>query len=162
MAQKHYAPPPKVGQEFRGPRISGPSMRGRYVVAAIVDLGFYDNDPTYYQVVFRFWAGHKGRYAWEIVGADAIDLRLYTPVPAKVAKGPKPKVGDSIYIGPGGALGGLAKISEVKIGVSAGEPTWFICVKGLPGHSYNYPILLETQATLKKEFGRKRAKPDYG
>jgi hypothetical protein len=78
-----YAAPPAVGAEFTGPRIGMRVRPGRYTVAAIVDLGFYDNDPTYYQVAFRFWAPHKKRYAWEIVGADAIDIGLYKPVPSK-------------------------------------------------------------------------------
>lgn len=75
-----YAPPPNVGSKFLGPMIGNVKRPGRYTVAAIVDLGFFDGDPTYYQVVFRFWAAHKKRWAWEIVGADAIDVGLYKPV----------------------------------------------------------------------------------
>lgn len=78
-----YAPPPKVGSEFTGPIIGFSKKPGRYTVAAIVDLGFFTNDPTYFKVVFRFWAAHKKRWAWEIVGADAIDIGLYKPVPKK-------------------------------------------------------------------------------
>jgi hypothetical protein len=77
-----YASPPKVGAEFLGPMIGLTRRPGRYTVAAIVDLGFFENDPTYYQVVFRFWSVKK-RYAWEIVGADAIDVGVYKPVGKK-------------------------------------------------------------------------------
>lgn len=77
-----YADPPKVGAEFIGP-VTGVRGPGRYTVAAIVDLGFFDNDPTYFQVVFRFWSVFKKRWAWEIVGADAIDVGLYKPAPPK-------------------------------------------------------------------------------
>ncbi len=77
---KVYDPPPKVGDVFDGPPIGHERAKpGKYTVAAIVDLGFFDNNPSYYQVVFRFWASHKKRYAWEIQGADAIDLGLYKP-----------------------------------------------------------------------------------
>ncbi len=80
-----YAPPPKVGSEFNG----GPSIglrrrvANRYIVAAIVDLGFFDNDPTYYQIVFRFWSSHKKRWAWTIEGADVLDVGLYKPSATK-------------------------------------------------------------------------------
>jgi hypothetical protein len=84
----YYLPPPKVGDLFEGPW--GPDRAGLkqvpyvYEVAAIVDLGFFSNDPTYYQVVFRYKAKHKGnKVCWEIKGADAIDLGLYTPMRTK-------------------------------------------------------------------------------
>jgi hypothetical protein len=70
---------PEVGDIFAGPSLgrTNRSRPGKYTVAAIVDLGFFSNDPTYHQVVFRFWSPHKSRYCWEIVGADAIDVGLY-------------------------------------------------------------------------------------
>jgi hypothetical protein len=80
-----YAPPPKVGAEFEGPPI-GDVRPGRYMVAAIVDLGFFKDDPTRFQVVFRFWSSLKNRWAWEIVGADAIDVGLYKIIPKKTRK----------------------------------------------------------------------------
>jgi hypothetical protein len=82
-----YAPPPKVGAEFEGPPI-GDVRPGRYMVAAIVDLGFFKDDPTRFQVVFRFWS-IKNRWAWECVGADAIDVGLYKPVPKAKKKARK-------------------------------------------------------------------------
>lgn len=72
-----YAPPPRVGDVFDGPPIAIGHSKGKYVVAAIVDLGFYSNEPTYYKIVFRFWSRKNQRYAWEIVGADAIDFDIY-------------------------------------------------------------------------------------
>ena len=82
-----YAPPPKVGAVFTGPIIGLPVVGrhpGRYTVAAIVDLGFFKDDPTHFQVVFRF--RYAKRWAWEIVGADAIDVGLYKPAPKKKRK----------------------------------------------------------------------------
>jgi hypothetical protein len=76
-----YPSPPAVGAEFVGPPIG--RRPGRYTVAAVVDLGFFDNDPSYYQVVFRFWSPHKNRWSWEIVSADALDLGLYKPAKAR-------------------------------------------------------------------------------
>jgi hypothetical protein len=76
-----FAPPPKVGAEFLGPPIGDSRLPGVYTVAAIVDLGHYLDDPTYYQCVFRFWAKHKKRWAYEIVSADALDVGLYKPKP---------------------------------------------------------------------------------
>lgn len=86
-------------------------------------------------------------------------------------RGPKPNVGDKIYVptqvsidhGWDDICGGLATISVVKESISAGKPTWFIEVKELTGdfgRSWNYEILLEKQANLKKQLGRKKAHPD--
>lgn len=88
-----------------------------------------------------------------------------------VPKEPKPEVGKDIYVptrmyidhGEDDVLGGLAKITNVSVSISAGEPCWFIEVKEIPG-SFNYAMLLERQAEYKKEYKRQRAKPDpdYG
>ena len=82
-----FARPPMVGTEFARPPIC--EQKGRYSVAAIVDLGFYSNNPTYYHVVFRFWAAHKKRYAYEVVSAHALEVGLYTPVPRKKKRAKK-------------------------------------------------------------------------
>ena len=86
-------------------------------------------------------------------------------------KGPAPKVGDTIYLRTSMSFsypwddvaGGKATISEATIGISAGELTWFISCEGIEGHSYNYTMLLEEQAKLKKEYGKQKARmdPDY-
>jgi hypothetical protein len=74
-----HGSPPKVGDVFLGPPINESRSRGKYTVAAVVDLGFLESNPSFYQVVFRFWAQHKKRWAWEVVSADAIDVGLYRP-----------------------------------------------------------------------------------
>ena len=78
----------------------------------------------------------------------------------------EPRIGQEIYIpssryishGRDGIAGGLATITEVKEGGSAGS--WFVSVEEVPGKSYNYEILMELQDELKKEFGEQRAHPD--
>ena len=77
----------------------------------------------------------------------------------------KPKIGDEIYIrtslhisrGSDDVIGGLGKISKVKKGYAEGE--WFVEVKEVPGHGYNYNLLMEEQERLEKEFGKNRAHP---
>lgn len=85
-AKPSYDPPPAIGDIFNGPPSVNTISSGRiartatpYQVVAIVDLGFFENDPTYFQVVFRFWSKTKCRYAWIIEGADALQVGLYTP-----------------------------------------------------------------------------------
>jgi hypothetical protein len=83
-----------------------------------------------------------------------------------------PKVGDLIYVGSSYYLdhgeddfeGGICKVIDVELGVSAGKKVPFIEVKERPGHSYNWEYLKEHQAEWKKEFGKKRghADPDFG
>lgn len=83
-----------------------------------------------------------------------------------------PKVGDDIYVptrmyidhGEDDVDGGLAEVTEVSPGMSAGKQMPFICVKEHPSSSYNWDSLREQQAALKKEFGKRRAvvNPDYG
>jgi hypothetical protein len=81
---------------------------------------------------------------------------------------PKPKVGDTIYVdtrmyidhGEDDMQGGRATISKVNVG----KYGTFVEVKELPNDSFNYYLLMEDQAKLKKEFGRRKAypDPDYG
>lgn len=78
------------------------------------------------------------------------------------------KVGDKIYIrgsisisnGSSDVAGGIATVSNVRMGISAGKPTPFIEVKELPGHSYNWDMLSKEQEKLKARYGKDKAKPD--
>lgn len=82
---------------------------------------------------------------------------------------PKPKVGSKIYVeshfyishGSDDVVGGLATITHVEKGMSAGDMVWFVEVAEHPNHSYNYETLIENdkQAKLKKEFGKRKAYP---
>ena len=88
----------------------------------------------------------------------------------KTDKIKKPMVGDKIYVdssfyishGEDDFVGGLATISGVSKGMSAGDDTWFVSIVERPGHEYNYEILVEgdRQKKLKKEFGRRKPYPD--
>ena len=81
----------------------------------------------------------------------------------------EPRIGQKIYIpsyryishGRDNITGGLATITEVKEGGSACN--WFVSVAEVPEVSYNYDILMELQAELKKEFSEQRAhrNPDW-
>lgn len=79
-----------------------------------------------------------------------------------------PRVGDKIYVethlyishGADDVVGGVATVESVEIGVSAGDPTPFVSVVEHPGNSYNWEMLAERQAALKKEFGQQKAHPD--
>lgn len=82
-----------------------------------------------------------------------------------------PKVGQRIYVptrlsidhGEDDVLGGLATIDKVTKSISAGKETFFVSVKEWPGEfarSLNYDWLMERQEDLKREFGRRRARPD--
>lgn len=81
---------------------------------------------------------------------------------------PVPKVGQDIYIqgamymshGADDYAGGLAKVTEVKKGKSAGEDTFYVSVEEVEGHEWNWEFLAEQQAELKKEYKKKRAHPD--
>jgi len=78
----------------------------------------------------------------------------------------KPKVGSKIYInssfyishGSDDVEGGLATISKAE--KIPGCEEWFIEVKEIPGHGYNYELLMEDQKELKKEFGKRKAHAD--
>ena len=78
--------------------------------------------------------------------------------------GIKHKIGDDIYVdtslymshGSDDFHGGLCRISDIKTDKYG---TW-IEVSERTGHSYNYEVLLEEQAELKKEFGNRRGYPD--
>lgn len=80
-----------------------------------------------------------------------------------------PKIGQDIYVptrmyighGEDDVCGGLGEVVGVSFGMSAGNPrTPFISVKEHLASGYNWEILKEEQARLKKEFGKKRAYPD--
>lgn len=77
---------------------------------------------------------------------------------------PVPRVGDRVYVrssyyidrGEDDVEGGLATVAEVRDGISAGKPTPFVVLKEVPGTAYNWTILLEQQADLRKQYkGRK-------
>ena len=96
-------------------------------------------------------------------------MKPLTPTtPTVLPTTPPPKVGDEVYVGTAlymshGAddfQGGLCKITEVGVGISAGKPEWFVSVEERPGHGYNYSILLESQEKWKAEFGTNRGYPD--
>lgn len=84
---------------------------------------------------------------------------------------PIPKVGDEIYVGSSMSIsngssdvvGGMAKVSSVDINERLGKDHVngvMVSVEEHPGHGYNWHMLSEEQAELKKRFGKKRAYPD--
>lgn len=72
---------------------------------------------------------------------------MNTNNPTKLPKTPPPKVGDDVYVGGSMYLshgmddfqGGLCKITKVSVGISAGEPEWFIEIKERPGTATTTP-----------------------
>jgi len=82
-----------------------------------------------------------------------------------------PKVGDEIYVRTSLSLGhgmtdvegGLAKVTNVTEGMSAGKMVPFVEVEELPGKSYNWQILSRQQDELRVKHGQERAHhdPDY-
>lgn len=75
-----------------------------------------------------------------------------------------PKIGAKIYVGSSFSIshgsddfaGGKCTISSVQYseGLKEGHVNYcFVGIKERPGHSYNYGVLLEEQAELKKEYG---------
>ncbi len=85
---------------------------------------------------------------------------------SKKAAGVKsPKIGSYIYVdsafyisrGEDDRLGGRAKVAKITLSKS-GTP--FVTVEPFPAMSFNWEILSTEQAALKKEFGRKKARPD--
>ncbi|MFA6473355.1 MAG: hypothetical protein WCV85_00600 [Patescibacteria group bacterium] len=87
---------------------------------------------------------------------------------AAVATLPVPKPGDTIYVptqlylshGRDDIQGGRATVTKVEPGISGGKKVHYVSVKKIP-NSFNWEhYLAEKQTALKKEFGRKRAKPD--
>ncbi len=79
-----------------------------------------------------------------------------------------PEVGDTIYVptslyidhGEDDVVGGLATVTNVISGISAGRPTPFISVKEHPGNGYNWHMLKDRQEELKTRFGNEYAYPD--
>ncbi|MDP2908002.1 MAG: hypothetical protein Q8O03_08775 [Nanoarchaeota archaeon] len=86
----------------------------------------------------------------------------------KMHKKEKPRIGQEIYIptslylghGRDDFIGGLCTIVNVKEGMSAGEYMPFVEVAERPGQGYNWEYLQENQGKWKKEYGKKRGKPD--
>lgn len=80
----------------------------------------------------------------------------------------EPKVGDQIYVrtarhlshGEDDVVGGLATVSAVVREVSRGALVVFVAVHEHPGHSYNWTILAQEQASLASEFGQACAHAD--
>lgn len=80
-----------------------------------------------------------------------------------------PKKGNTIYVetslyidrGQDDVLGGKATVTLVT---HASNGDWYVSVKEHPGIHYNWSYLGPQQAELKKEYGRRRARPDpdYG
>ncbi len=81
---------------------------------------------------------------------------------------PVPKIGSDIYVptslymdhGRDDVVGGLAKVTSVKPGISGGKTVSFVTVAEIPD-SFNWEqYLAPMQDKLKKEFGANRARPD--
>jgi hypothetical protein len=71
-----------------------------------------------------------------------------------------PKVGDILWVPPSDDhSGGMATVSSVEDGMSAGEMVPFVSFKGLSS-SYNLKYLLEKQDRLHKDYGRYWAHED--
>ena len=78
------------------------------------------------------------------------------------------KIGQKIYVethlymshGSDDVIGGLATVSKIKDGISAGKKVPFVSVKEHPGNSYNWKLLSQKQDQLKEEFGNQIAKAD--
>lgn len=76
-----------------------------------------------------------------------------------------PEVGQKIYVhssyyishGSDDFVGGLATISAVKEGISAGKPCPFVSIEERPGVEYNWEFLEEEQEELKKQFGEEKS-----
>jgi hypothetical protein len=78
------------------------------------------------------------------------------------------KVGQKIYVesalhmsrGSDDVVGGLATVTKISEGISAGKPALFVVVKEHPGVAYNWEVLSEKQEALKERFGKNKAYPD--
>lgn len=92
--------------------------------------------------------------------------------PKREAKKGPPRIpaltGQDIYVpsqmyishGADDFLGGLCRVQTVKMEMSAGELVPFVEVMERPGHFYNWEILKEDQDKLRKEYGKRRGRPD--
>ena len=81
----------------------------------------------------------------------------------------KPAVGTDIYVpssiyldhGLDDVLGGLARVTNVRRGLSGGRRVWYVAVREHPGREYNWEQYLEPkQAELERKFALARARPD--
>lgn len=90
---------------------------------------------------------------------------------AKKKKMKAPKIGAKIYVdssfyishGSDDFAGGKCTISSIEYSDHLNEDDCNYCMIGIkerPGYSYNYKILLEEQAELKKEYGNQVGHPD--
>ena len=68
-----------------------------------------------------------------------------------------------VYRGRDDFEGGLCTVNRIKMGVSAGKPTYFIEIKENPDVQYNWQYLIENQEKWEKEYAGKRGRrnPDY-
>jgi hypothetical protein len=81
---------------------------------------------------------------------------------------PLPRFGDAVYIPTAGYIshgrddfqGGRCTVSDVRKGVSGGQPADFISVRERPGHRYNWAFLGLEQAALGVRFGHAKGHPD--
>ena len=79
-----------------------------------------------------------------------------------------PRPGDVVYLptslylshGRDDFQGGRCTVSEVKPGVSGGNPAVYIGVRERPGHSYNWTFLAPEQERLREEYGDAPGRPD--
>lgn len=80
-----------------------------------------------------------------------------------------PKVGQKIYVdtslylshGSDDFVGGIATVTRVYKEISGGEKVTFVDIAERPGHGYNWTqFLMNKQAELKKEFGKRKAHAD--
>jgi hypothetical protein len=79
-------------------------------------------------------------------------------------QGRVPKIGDAVYVfgtssvfHDGVVVGGLAIVSEVQPGISAGKATPFVSFEGIGG-SFNWEILASMQNELRDRYGDRRAR----
>ena len=75
-----------------------------------------------------------------------------------------PKVGDEIYVPSDlsrahSVMGGIAKVTNVTSGMSAGKMVPFMEVAEHPGRSYNWHSLAADQDWLRTKYGQGHALP---
>jgi len=71
---------------------------------------------------------------------------------------PDPKAGDELYVpATDHNSGGLAVISRIEPGTSAGETVDFARFEGFNGTKFNLRMLLQEQAALKKNYRSRKA-----
>ena len=88
----------------------------------------------------------------------------------QIPKGPPPPVlGSDIYIrsayylghGRDDFEGGLCRVARVTVGISAGDPAYFVEVEERPGWSFNWSTFLSVeQEKLRAKYGNRRGYQD--